>query len=504
MVDYYCDFVNGTDDGAGTVHDGLKEGNYVAIAGTTNGKIHIDDAALDNLVDGDYVGDWFVNETLGVGGLIVDFVASDVGDSIITVEENPSNWNENPSNHFVEDTRPGDKFYILRSIKTIEKYTATLALPGYNLYIRANQIHNGFIQNITIVRDGTVDSRIKMIGCDSVTNDPWYDYSDVKPIIDFENQAYQLSMNASHNWSVERLVFKRCNNNGGTIYDNNTQNASYIDCEIRENFNTNQEGISFTSSRNFIVEGCIFEDCYGKTILGTSGQGVFRNCVLNGGSLKPSIYGISVSGGYYILENCSFGQDTVFTSGDISCGAGSVIDMRNCVYNTALVSGLIRSEDDQGVFGNHTMISETGSVVKDTTVIRSGGATSSALMVSDLNCGLTHSLNMGSWQYSRDAFKLWLDASEHTVTIYMRRYGTWATNPTTDQLYIEASYLNHVSNATRSTIASNDTLPESDTWGAFDVTFTPLQEGFVYLDVYLKKYQSASQGIYVDIKPVLS
>ena len=79
----------------------------------------------------------------------------------------------------------------------------------------------------------------------------------------------------------------------------------------------------------------------------------------------------------------------------------------------------------------------------------------------------------------------------------------WTAYPTNSQLYLEASYLNHAANATRSTILSNDVLSDETTWVAFDVTFTPLQAGWAYIKVNLGKYE-ASKGCYVDIKPVIS
>ena len=100
-------------------------------------------------------------------------------------------------------------------------------------------------------------------------------------------------------------------------------------------------------------------------------------------------------------------------------------------------------------------------------------------------------------------FKVWCSAALTTITIYMRSLGAWGTYPTNSELYVEASYYNHGSDATRLKVVSNDVLDDETTWRAFDVTFTPLQDGFVYLNVFLGKYE-ASKGCYVDIKPVVS
>ena len=101
-------------------------------------------------------------------------------------------------------------------------------------------------------------------------------------------------------------------------------------------------------------------------------------------------------------------------------------------------------------------------------------------------------------------FKIWTAAALTTITIYIRSLGTWGVYPIASELYLEASYLDHAVNATRTTVVSNDVLNHASNWIAFDVTFTPLQAGWVYLNVYLKKYEDAGDGCYVDIKPVVS
>ncbi len=116
-------------------------------------------------------------------------------------------------------------------------------------------------------------------------------------------------------------------------------------------------------------------------------------------------------------------------------------------------------------------------------------------------CGLYYPLTIADDFCSGD-FKLWLPAEEKTVTIYMRTFG-YTSLPTADELYIETLYLDEATGGHRATMQSTQTVSANDTWTAFSVTFTPSQEGWVYITVYLKKYE-ANSGVYVDIKPVVS
>jgi hypothetical protein len=87
----------------------------------------------------------------------------------------------------------------------------------------------------------------------------------------------------------------------------------------------------------------------------------------------------------------------------------------------------------------------------------------------------------------------------------MRSVTTWsASYPTAAQCYVTFSYLSNAATAARTTVTTNEVFSDATTWVAFDSgAITPLQTGWCYIKVYLGKY-TASNGIYCDIKPVVS
>ena len=234
-----------------------------------------------------------------------------------------------------------------------------------------------------------------------------------------------------------------------------------------------------------------------------SSSAIVKDCIFNGGAIG-TLNGINGElGASAVINDCSFGQTTSHTTQDIALIIISFVKCRNCTFDKATLSvvtgSIISSEDDDGVKGANKNYITYGTVTKDTGVVRSGGASSSAKMEPNSNCGLYAPLSVTP--FNEYDFKIYCSAVETTVTICMRSFGVWTVYPTAALLYIEASYLSHTTTATRTTIASTDVLADETTWVGFDVTFTPLQAGFVYLKVYLKKYQS-SKGCYVDIKPI--
>lgn len=87
----------------------------------------------------------------------------------------------------------------------------------------------------------------------------------------------------------------------------------------------------------------------------------------------------------------------------------------------------------------------------------------------------------------------------------MYLYGNgWGSNfPTAAELWLEASYLSSASNANRTIVKSTQVLAANQVWTAFTTSFTPQQEGWVFLSVLLTKYVSGAE-VYVDIRPVMA
>ncbi len=398
---------------------------------------------------------------------------------------------------------------IAQAWLTLEQYTTTtVRTAGDIALVRANTTETVGANDIVFDEDGTVNSYISIIGCDSVTNDPWGDSSDVRPIIDFGDQIKNMVFSSDNYWKLERLDIIQSADTAGNLYIYNSYGVYVLNCIVRDNSAASlQAGLRVTYGRNCIVENCTFQDNISKNIYTSNSELKIINCTFNGGATTTD-YGLWVGFGFAFIINSSFGQTTSHDIQDLfieTCGG--VMYGRNNIYDKATLYvptnslGSITSEDHNQVKGANKVFYGFGIVTKDTGVVRSGGASSSAKLEPNSNCGLYAPLSVTP--FNEYDFKIYCDAIATTVTVYIRSLGVWSAYPTNTQLYIEASYLDHGSDATRSIVVSTVVLADETTWVAFPITFTPLQAGLVYLKVYLKKYES-SKGCYIDVLPVVS
>jgi len=482
---YYVDYVNGNDSRPGT-----KLGSFTADSGTNSTTV------VDAELDGQDIssGDYLYNETVGAGALIQSW---DDGTDTITLQSS------------ITGQTSGDSYYILRSWQTLSQYTsATIRTPGDILKVRANQTHTYNTADINFDEDGSVNNYITIKGCDS-TDDPWGDGSDVKPIISFGDASYQMLMYNDDFWKIENLDIKSSNDGNGIVNVKSLTGAYFKDCVIRESTSSGVEGIFAQYADRFTVENCTFEDCYGTALLCSSAGVHVKNCTFNRGAGVGTDYFIVASnGGMVDVEDTALGQDASPDSADVRAIVNSRVSCRNCNFSAASTfstaeGGCVYIEDDDQTYGNHKTIYSSGTIEKDTTVVRTGGASSSAKMSPNSSCGLYAPLKIRPQDNLGGDFKIWLSGgSAVTVTVYIRGFG-WTSFPSASELYVEASYLSNAATADRATVSSTAVLTDNTTWTAFSVTFTPARDGFVYVTVFLKKYE-ASSGIYVDIKPVIT
>ncbi|RLC77910.1 MAG: hypothetical protein DRJ03_26075, partial [Chloroflexi bacterium] len=382
--------------------------------------------------------------------------------------------------------------------------TDTARSPGDVLKVRANQTHLYAGIDIVFDEDGNVDNMIEIMGCSS-TDDPWGDGSDVKPIIGFGDTNYQLNLDYDMYWQFMRLEFIESDDSYGTLKGRFAHHSIIKDCIFRD---AGHFGLYLSFSLVSLIEDCSFYSNSGANVFVTSSRFKCVDCAFDGGATgtDEGLRCEAMSIGELI--DCTFGSSSAHTYRDIRfLYAGSRIYARNCSF-TGLINfyteargAFLKSEDHNQTKGAHRTYYHNGIIEKDTSVVRSGGAGSSAKMLPNSYCGLYYPLAIVDDFCSGD-FKLWLPAEEKTVTIYIRTFGYTAL-PTADELYIEASYLDEATGGHRATVQSTQTVSANDTWTAVSVTFTPSQEGWVYVTVYLKKYESDS-GVYVDIKPVVS
>jgi len=84
-----------------------------------------------------------------------------------------------------------------------------------------------------------------------------------------------------------------------------------------------------------------------------------------------------------------------------------------------------------------------------------------------------------------------------TLTVKIYPYG-WTTALDQDDIVLEVKYLNSASGITRTTVTNTVNTYENGAWRSLTATFNPSQNGILYFNVYLRKYES---GCYVLIDP---
>jgi hypothetical protein len=456
------------------------------------------DAALtgaDDYINGSYL--W--NVTTSHGSLITDFVAAT--DTVILATADAA-------------MASGDTYYILDAWKTLQKYTTTTARTAGDIaYVRANTTQTSSAADVVFDEDGTAVAPISIIGCDATVNDPWGDASDVLPIISFGDQAYFMNMAGDDYWTIKRLNIKESNKNDTAILQIDGCIGTLIDsCVITDNSHAAGMGIRTRNVSRVTINNCVFKDNLKQNVHVVNVQNItnINNCTFDGGTTGTGI-GVSVEAGAHVyIEGCTFGSTTSHGTQDIQILTAGIVYTRNCTYNkTSLLSnvqsGYIYSEDDDGTFGNQISYFHNGTVAKSATA-RTGGATSSAQMLPTSLCNVYYPLSLNGIVSGvvPDMAIYNSSTSSVTVTVYIRSDSGWASPPSNTQLFVQASYLNNASTASRATVNSTETInTDGSTWVGFTCTMVPARAGWIYLKVYLGLY-AAGEGILVDIKPVIS
>ncbi len=399
---------------------------------------------------------------------------------------------------------------------TTEKYTnVTVRTPGDIAKVRANtsEVETDII---SVDEDGTVDLLITLKGCDSV-DDPWSDGSNVRPILDFNDSSEYWTFLADDYWCLDGIEIRQGNDGTyGALY---ITNARYFKANNLKLYDNIRYGMELgTSNRGIDIIDCEFTE---NGINGIRCTGVhelyIKGCSFDGGGGISQNYGIWFTGYYQgriRIIDCLFGQSVAHDNNDIYIDRGQILDMRNSILGGGITYDSStpypeRSkeevyEDYDQTFENHKLITYKATIERETTIVRGGGADTSAKVTPNSMVGLLQRTSItGGHNLMFGAFKVWLAASvQKTITVYVRGFG-WTGFPTAPQLFLRASYLSNGASAARTEIDSNDVIVNNTTWVAFDVTLTPARDGFVYLDVFVAHYEAAS-GVYIDIKPVIS
>ncbi len=480
-ADYYIDLTNGNN-----ARTGLKIGNST-IDSTADTTHFVDDAltGADDYINGSY----FYNVTRALGSLITDFVALTDTVTLTTA---------------IAGMTAGDTYYILDAWLTLEKYTTTTARTAGDIaYVRANTTETVGANDIVMDEDGTALLYISIIGCDGATNNPWVEASTVRPIIDFGDAQYQILLSSDDYWKLANLDVIQSADTNGNILLYISHGTYLLNCIVRDNSSvtaSSKFGVWSDGSTNTIIESCQFSDnLYANIKIGGSIVTI-NNCIFNGG-IATTDYGIYVEASTIKVKDCTFGQTTAHDLQDIYGFRAAFVYTINCLRNkstySAATGSVIFAEDDNQVKGANVTYSWKGTVTKSATV-RTGGATSSAQLLPSSLVGLYAPLSVAP--FNDYDFKIYKPAGAHTITPYIRADSAWATYPTAAQLYVEASYLSAAATAaTKATVVSTAVLSDGTTWVAFPVTFTSVQDGYVYIKIYLGLY-TATEGILVDMK----
>jgi len=151
----------------------------------------------------------------------------------------------------------------------------------------------------------------------------------------------------------------------------------------------------------------------------------------------------------------------------------------------------VLSEDHGRVLGASYAYWMMGDVIKNTSVVRTGGADSSMECVPLSNCAVNAPLLLLEWT------EMSVPVALLTKSIYVKGEG-WSTFPTAAQLYLEAEYVSNATTFATTTVASTQVLTDNTTWVQLSTpSFTPAVAGHIRYRAWLGAYEAASK-VYVD------
>lgn len=490
MANYYVDYTNGND-----AHDGLREpteDTYTAESGTDDNDVYC--SSLEKAGDDDYNGDFFYNVTRGESDIILDYIVAD--DHIILTTG-------------ISGQTTGDTFFIIKAWKTLTYACAQAFSAGDIIKVRANQTHS-YSADITFVSDGTITSRIHLKSCDSI-DDPWYDSSDTRPTISFGDGAYHFALSSNRFWKIERFIIKESTQCG--IEANDARGLIITNCSIHtENSGVNY-GVNIIDTGLFLIEDTYIYRCGYANIRLESCKGKIEGC-----NIYASIVPVTPRGIRFVervaleIENTQIGVASKHSTADLSFYNArddyiGIVKARNIeLGSTTKIDGqtsetIVYIEDEDQAKMQNSVYYYHGVVIRDTSVVRPGGAASSARGTPKITCNSERELLLMSEG-------LWMPAAAKIITVYMRCTDFDVGDfPDSDECYIEAEYFNSAISTERIKVRSTESFSANDTWTAFTVGVFPVVLSPVYLKAYLTKYFSGPGGIgmvYVDVKPVVT
>jgi hypothetical protein len=163
---------------------------------------------------------------------------------------------------------------------------------------------------------------------------------------------------------------------------------------------------------------------------------------------------------------------------------------RNQLFDTGYDQGVF-FENDGLQLGAARAVKLMGDIIKNTTIVRAGGAASSLEVIPQSNCSTNAPLKICEWT------ELDVAASAQNRGVYIKGEG-WSSYPSAAELYFEAEYVSNDTTFTTTTIASTAVISDNTTWTYFSCAeFTPAVVSHVHYRIWLKKYGSSCK-VYVD------
>lgn len=499
-TNYYIDHDNasGTITGTWTFTNGSD-----TVTANSDGNAQAELAVGDWIQPGDNTAEWYAIESI-----------TDDDTLVLLCDWKQANITDTTDATRFSDISVNDGTTTAKAFVHITAYITDTALaPGDVGYVRANKTYVYASQNMNFDDDSDVSDYQYLIGCDSVTNDPWSDGSDVKPIIDFDGSTYKVT---GHSWKylwIERLDFRDSASGSGMFLSYNTAIGTYVkSCNFQKSSSIGDE--AFICNGEWIIDSCTFSDCKGATIyVGKTSRVTIKNCTIDAGSVVGSTYGIqsSYASQVYVIDSTIAGSNA-FSTAAVKTAQGGVVHLRNVTFGTESyvlfgsydAGGFIYSEDHDGVFEAHLGKRKAGDAERDTGTVHSGGANSSVkLTPANGRCGALRAITIkgDSWTPEPD-FAIWAEAdTEIKVSVWACVDSAWDSALTAEECYIKTSHLSNAGSAARTETQSNEQISNTaKTWTELSTTITPARDGFVYVTFFLAKYD-ADESVYVDIKP---
>ena len=282
--------------------------------------------------------------------------------------------------------------------------------------------------------------------------------------------------------------------------------------------NSRVDSISFFNTRFFN-----YENAFNIPSAASGLSAMFircKQCYLDGNLVAASSVVESSETAWFEFENSIF-IDNV--QAPITLARGSVVFARNITTNTTktiLADGLaaelrgyfedyLREVGDNRQYRTSISTSYAGNgFLQSTSTVRSGGGSNTIMITPTTDTGISYFNNIKLFDYP-----IYTNTTSKIYSIFFKNSTTTAeflTNPTLDELWIEAEFWDFASpgTSTRRTIKSTgviDFIGSPTTWQSLSVTAQPSTTGILYLKGWYRKTKETGilNQFLIDSTPVI-